>query len=217
MSMAWMPVCGQTWFSAAAAFVGMWAAMMVTMMLPSVLPALWRYHQAARRVAGMRAAWLTVLAGIGYFFVWSAFGLMVFAAGAALAVAEMRQPALALVVPLASAMVVLVAGAFQFTAWKARHLACCMTATGCGDALTADAGTAWRTGLRLGLHCGCSCAGLTAILLVTGVMDLRTMATVAAAIAAERLAPQGSRVARAVGAILIGAGGILMARAAGLG
>jgi predicted metal-binding membrane protein len=70
-------------------------------------------------------------------------------------------------------------------------------------ALAADAGTAWRHGLRLGLHCSTCCAGLTATLLVIGVMDLRAMAVVAAAITVERLAPAGERVARAVGAVIV--------------
>jgi predicted metal-binding membrane protein len=56
-----------------------------------------------------------------------------------------------------------------------------------------------------------------AILLVIGVMDLRAMAVVAAAITAERLAPAGERVARATGAAVIGAGLFLIARAGGLG
>jgi predicted metal-binding membrane protein len=56
-----------------------------------------------------------------------------------------------------------------------------------------------------------------AILLVTGVMDLRVMAIVAAAISVERLAPAGERVARVVGAVVVGAGLFLIARAAGLG
>ena len=103
-------------------------------------------------------------------------------------------------------MVVLLAGALQFTAWKAHHLACCREAPGRGRTLPADAGTAWRHGLRLGLHCSYGCAGLTAILLVIGVMDLRAMAAVGAAITAERLAPAGERVARAIGASPSGQG-----------
>ena len=83
--------------------------------------------------------------------------------------------------------------------------------------MPADAGTAWRYGLRLGLHCGYCCAGLTAILLVIGVMDLRAMAVVTAAITAERLAPAGERVARAIGAVAVLAGLFLIARASGLG
>jgi len=43
------------------------------------------------------------------------------------------------------------------------------------------------------------------------------MAVVAAAIAVERLAPGGERVARAIGAVVVGAGLILIARAAGFG
>ena len=54
------------------------------------------------------------------------------------------------------------------------------------------------------------------ILLVIGVMDLRAMAVVAAAIIFERLAPVGERVARATGAVVIGAGLFLIVRAAGL-
>jgi predicted metal-binding membrane protein len=61
------------------------------------------------------------------------------------------------------------------------------------------------------------CAGLTAILLVVGVMDLRTMAAVTAAITVERLAPAGERVTRAIGAVIVGAGLFLIARAVGLG
>jgi predicted metal-binding membrane protein len=56
-----------------------------------------------------------------------------------------------------------------------------------------------------------------AILLVIGVMDLRAMAVVTAAITIERLAPAGERVARAIGAVVVGAGLLLIAQAAGLG
>jgi predicted metal-binding membrane protein len=71
--------------------------------------------------------------------------------------------------------------------------------------------------VRLGLDCSPCCANLMVILLVIGVMDLRAMALVTAAITAERLAPAGERVARAIGALTIGAGAILVARASGLG
>ena len=83
--------------------------------------------------------------------------------------------------------------------------------------MPADAGTARRHGLRLGLHCSYCCARLTAILLVIGVTDLRAMAVVTAAITVERLAAAGERVARGIGAVVVGAGLFLIARAAGLG
>src|SRR5207245_459618 len=78
-----------------------------------------------------------------------------------------------------------------------------------GCTLPADARTAWRLGMRFGLHCSLSCANLTSILLVMGVMDLRAMALVTAAITAERLAPAGERIAQATGAVVIAAGWLL--------
>jgi predicted metal-binding membrane protein len=218
MSMAWMRMPGQTWPGAAASFLGMWIVMMVAMMLPSLVLMLWRYRQAVDATAGTRLGRLTALVGVGYFFVWTVFGMAVFPLGAALATIEMQQPALASAVPIAAGVVVLIAGALQFSAWKARHLACCREARpGRGRTLPADAGTAWRHGLRLGLHCSQCCAGLMAILLVIGILDLRAMAVVTAAITVERLAPAGERLARTIGAVVVGAGVFLIARAAGLG
>jgi predicted metal-binding membrane protein len=217
MSTAWMRMPGQTWLGAAASFLGMWVVMMVAMMLPSLVPMLWRYRQAVGRTGDTRVAWLTALVGAGYFFVWTVFGMAAFPVGVALAAIEMQLPAVARAVPIAVGVVVLIAGALQFTAWKAHHLACCREASGRGRTLRADAGTAWRHGLHLGLHCSHCCCGLMAILLVIGLMDLRAMALVAATIAVERLAPAGERVARATGAVAVGAGLFLIMRAAGLG
>jgi predicted metal-binding membrane protein len=194
----------------------MWVVMMVAMMLPSLVPTLWRYRQAVGRAGEARRARPTVLVGVGYFSVWTVFGMAAFPLGIAVAAVEMQQPTLARAVPIAIGGVVLIAGALQFTAWKARHLACCRAAPGRGGTLPADAGTAWRHGVRLGLHCSYCCGGLMAILLVIGVMDLPAMAVVGAAITLERLAPAGERVARAIGAVVVGAGLFLIARAAGL-
>jgi len=212
-----MRMPGQTWPGAAAAFLGMWALMMVPMMLPALVPMLGRYrlavgpgHPALGR--------LTALVGAGYFAVWSALGLAVFPAGVSLAEAEMRLPALSRAAPIGAGLVVLAAGVLQLTPWKARQLACCRTAPGCAGCLPARAATAWRHGLRLGLRCARCCGGLMAILLVAGVMDLRAMLLVTAAVTAERLAPAGRRVAGAIGALAVGAGILVVARAAaGLG
>jgi len=95
---------------------------------------------------------------------------------------------------------VVIAGAFQFTPWKSLHLARCQYDLTDNDTLTVDVTTAWRHGLRLGVHCAICCAGLMTILLVFGIMDLGAMAAVAAAINVERLVPGGARVTRAIGA-----------------
>jgi predicted metal-binding membrane protein len=212
MSMAWMRMPGQTWPGAAASFLGMWDVMMVAMMLPSLVPMLWRYRQAVEGTGGRRLGRLTALVGAGYFFVWTLFGLAAFPLGVALAAVEMRQPALARAVPFAAGGAVLLAGALQLTPWKARCLACCREAPGHGRPLPAGAGTAWRHGVRLGLHCGWCCGNLMLILLVLGAMDLGAMAVVTAAITVERLAPD-QRVVRVIGAVAVGAGLFLIARA----
>jgi len=217
MSMMWIRICGQTWFGAAASFLGMWVVMMAAMMLPSLVPMLWYYRQAVCRAGETRLGRLTVLVGLGYFVVWSAFGIAVFALGVTLAAVTMQLPALARAVPILAGVVVLSAGALQFTAWKARHLACCREAPEHDRVLPADASTAWRHGLCLGLHCCYSCAGLTVSLLMGGLMDLRMMAVVTAAITLERLAPSGERIARAIGVVVIGLGLCLIARTVGLG
>ena len=216
MSMAWMRMPSQTWPVAAASFLGMWVVMMVAMMLPSLVPMLRRYRQAVGRTSAKHLGALTAIVGAGYFFVWTVFGMAVFPLGAALAAIEMQQPALARAVPIAAGVVVLIAGALQFSPWKARHLACCREAPGRDRKLPADARIAWRHGLSLGLHCSYCCASLMAIVLVIGVMNLHAMAVVAGAITSERLASAGEHVARAIGAVAIGAGMLLITRATGI-
>jgi predicted metal-binding membrane protein len=217
ISTMWMQMPGQTWSGAAVSFVGMWIVMMMAMMLPSLVPMLWHYRRAVGKTRDTRVGRLTALVGLAYFFVWTVCGTAIFPLGSALAAIEMQQASLARAVPIAAGVIVVIAGGLQFTAWKAHHLAACRKLPGHGRTLPADAATAWRQGVRFGLHCGTSSANLTAILLVIGMMDLRAMAVVTAAITLERLAPTGERVARAIGLVIVAAGLILIARAIGLG
>lgn len=230
MSMTWMRMPDQTWPGAVASFMGMWAVMMVAMMLPSLTPML-------RHLPGASA----VAAGVGYFAVWTALGLVTFPLGVALTTLEMHSQEVSRVVPFATGLVVLLAGALQFTRWKAHQLACCSPRPSEGHscyqppptvphaccrpltaadapAATAKVSTpiapALRYGLHLGVRCTICCAGLTAILLVTGVMDLAVMACVTAAITAERIAPANfaQPVAHAIGAAVTTTGLVLIAR-----
>jgi predicted metal-binding membrane protein len=216
MSMTWMRMPGQTWLGTATSFLGMWVVMMVAMMLPSLIPMLWRFRQAVGRTGQTRFGQLTTLVGLGYFFVWMLFGMVAYPIGVSLAALEMQQPVLSRAVPIVVGVVVLIAGALQFTVWKAHHLTCCREAPGRARTLPADLATAWRHGVRLGLHCTCCCGVLMVTLLVFGIMDIRAMALVTAAITLERLAPAGERVARVIGVIIVGVGLFLIARAVGL-
>ena len=208
MSMAWMRLPGQSWPGAAASFLGMWIVMMIAMMLPSVAPVLSRHRQALGECGARQPDTLTALAGAGYFLVWALIGLAAFPFGAALAGLEMHSPSFARAVPVAAGMVVLLAGALQFTPWKARQLACCRR-----RAPAATAMDSLRFGMRLGRRCSYCCAGQTAVLFVMGVMDLRVMAVVTAATTLERLAPRGRLAAPAVGILGVIAGLLLVLRA----
>jgi predicted metal-binding membrane protein len=212
LSMMWQPMCGRTWARTAASFLGMWVVMMVAMMLPSQMPMLQRYVCAVEETGGTRPARLTAIIGLGYFCIWTAIGIMVFPIGAALATLVIETPALARGVPMMMGVIVLGAGALQFTAWKARRLACCRSVPS-HDHVSPDAIAAWRYGLRHGVQCARCCGNLMAILLAFGTMNLTAMVVVTIAITAERIAPAGARVVRGIGMVTIMLGLFLIARA----
>ena len=187
----------------APATAAMAIAMMVAMMLPSVAPALWRYHRHLRGADVPRAALRTALFAAAYASVWTAISLTMFAARARLSPSELA--------PWAGAAI-LCAGLVQRSRWKADRLHLCREP--CAAAGT-DAKTlmpAWRHGLRFGLNCGVSCAAPMAGLFVGGLMDPRLMIAITAAITAERVAPDGAHISRFTGGLAIAAGLVMCAR-----
>jgi predicted metal-binding membrane protein len=216
MSMMWMRMPGQTWPGVTASFLTMWVVMMVAMMLPSLAPVLWQYCHTVGNARKSYAGWLTALVGMGYLFVWTLFGAAVFLLGVARSATLMQEPVLARAVPISVGAMVLLVGAFQLSQWNASRLALCWDARDSGRSLRSDVVAAWRHGVRLGLQCGRCCAGLMTVLLVVGMMDLRAMTVVTAAITAERLAPAGMRVAQIVGVGVVGVGLLLIVRAIGV-
>jgi len=215
-SMTWMRIPGRGWPVAVAGFLLMWTPMMAAMMLPSVGRVLSRYGHALACAGHPGPGRIAAAATLGYFLVWAAAGAAIYPFGVAWAQAAMQHRWLARVTPFAAAAAVVLAGVLQFTAWKARRLACCRAAPGVsGQQAGMVAGL--RDGLRLGVDCVRCCGNLMAVSLVAGVMDLRTMAIVTLAITAERLLPAGARVARGGGLLAVGAGLLLLVRAVGAG
>jgi predicted metal-binding membrane protein len=213
MSMAWMRMPGQSWPAAAAMFLGMWLVMMAAMMLPSLVSMLSRYRRGLRERGASGLAVATLLVSVGYFAVWAGFGVAVYPFGIALAAAEMRSTALAEAVPLLAGVALVLAGAAQLSRFKGRQLARCRDSLSCCAPPARGALSALRHGLHLGLHCSLCCAGLIGALLVAGVMDLRAMAAVTAAITLERLTPRPRRFAHATGVLVMAAGVVAIARA----
>lgn len=204
MPMNDMQMPGQTGPAAAVAFLGMWVVMTAAMMLPSLAPVLWRYRRAVAGAGETHPGLKTGVVCAGYLSVWLAFGLAAFTLGSAL-------PMLARGVPITVCAVTLIAGLFQFSTWKARHLACWRETPWRVTSPSVNKRAALGSGLRLGLECVQSCAGLMAIMMVSGMMDLRAMILMGAAIAAERFAPGGERVAHAIGGVIVAGGLFLLA------
>ncbi|MGE5177886.1 MAG: DUF2182 domain-containing protein [Bacteroidota bacterium] len=210
MSMAWMRMPGESPADAAVAFLAMWMVMMVAMMLPSLAASV-----ARSRWSGRGAAW--TLAG-GYFAVWGALGVVAYPIGLALSSEEMRSPSLARIVPFAGGAGLILGGFVQLTSWKARALLGCREGAPCAtDAEASPAGeagfgAAWRSGIDLGVRCVRCCAGYTLALFAAGVMDLRVMAAIGAAITAERLAPRPVTWARAAGLVVAALGAVSLFR-----
>lgn len=186
----------------AATMAAMSVVMMIAMMLPVFAPVLWRYRAGIAGTSTPRRGALSALFGAGYVFVWAAINLLAWPLGAALAHA-----------PIVAALIIVIAGVFQFTGWKARYLACVRESPAhAHPRIAANGVAAWLDGVRLGLHCARCCGNLMAILIAIGGKDVPAMAVVTAAIASERLAPGRTRVARAIGVVVVAFGLSALAR-----
>lgn len=178
------------------------AAMMAAMMLPSLAPTLWLYRRHLRTTR-RRVARHTTLFAVGYAAVWSMFG------GAISAVPAWRST------PWMAGAIIVLAGAVQCSPWKAKQLLSCHHSCVTGLPTMSSPLQSLHDGFRLGVHCCASCAAPMAVLLVAGLMDMRMMAVITAAITAERVAPAGVRIARLTGALTVIAGLIICGRATG--
>lgn len=187
-----------------AAVAAMWGVMMAAMMLPSALPMVLAFGEMCSH-RHERARWHGFVAA--YLAVWLAFSAAATAAQWALQAADLVDPMIVSTSAALNALLLVVAGAYQFSPLKRICLARCRTPFGflLGDWRPGVRG-AFVMGLRHGLHCLGCCWALMALLFVGGAMNLAWIAAVSFAVAAEKTAPQGARIARVLGAVLIAAG-----------
>jgi predicted metal-binding membrane protein len=193
MSMMWMRMPGQSWMVSAAVFLLMWLAMMVAMILPSALPTFLKTQCPWDSLCSM---------AFGYFAIWLAAGVGIYALGVALATVEMRSELISRAVPLLLGASLIAAGAFQFTRWKMTHLLRCRSPFGCAAACPQNENS-FRLGCKQGVACCVCCASPMAILLALGMMNPLVIIFVAMVIAAEKLLPRPAFVARLAGILAI--------------
>src|SRR6266436_2349460 len=213
MPMMWMVMPGQSLAGSALFFLLMWQAMMIAMMLPSSWPTLELYSRVARHTGQRWPMFNTVLAGVGYFTVWGAFGAIAFAAGFEVSRAAMTSPNFSRWIPAAAGVSLVLAGIWQLTPLKQSCLKHCREPLlFLGHAYRPGVWGGFRVGLHHGAFCAACCWALMLMQMVLGVMNLAVMAGVAAIIATEKLWKRGPLLARLVGAVSIAAGVALVVR-----
>ena len=182
----------------------MWAVMMAAMMLPSALPMVLAFVALCRRNGETARSRSFVVA---YLLVWFAFSMVATGLQWVLQAAGWVNPMIVSTSATLTGVLLLVAGAYQFSPLKHICLANCRTPMGflIGEWRGGTSG-AFVMGLRHGLFCLGCCWALMALLFVGGVMNLAWIAALTIAVAIEKLMPQGQHLATLLGLGLIAAG-----------
>ncbi|HSW17480.1 MAG TPA: DUF2182 domain-containing protein [Ramlibacter sp.] len=196
-----MPASSDWSAATTVAVVALWAVMMAAMMLPAALPMILAFADLSRRGGDSHRG--AAFAG-AYLAIWTVFSLAAAAAQWGLQAMGWVNPMVVSHSAFLSAALLLIAGIYQFSPLKRACLARCRTPMGflIGE---------WRAGLRgaavMGLRHGLLCLGccwaLMLLLFVGGAMNLAWIAALSLAIAIEKLAPGGQRIAMMLGAGLI--------------
>ncbi len=188
-----------------------WVLMIAAMMLPTTLPIVEMFRRiVAGRTDRNR---LVALLIVGYLATWLGFGLIAHALDALLQAAAENIPWLAIHAWVVGAIVLGIAGIFQFSALKYRCLDKCHTPFGFivqrwrGKA---PAREAIRLGIDHGLFCIGCCWALMLIMFVVGTGSIGWMLALAAVMAAEKNLPRGKRLRTPLGAALIASAAVLV-------
>ena len=187
-------------------FIGMWITMMVAMMFPTIAPIVLLHRMVMRR-QGRGLAPTAVFAG-GYLAVWSVAGVVPL--GVLYAFRDVAHDTTW--VARTGGAVLVLAGAYQFTAWKQTCLRACrspltfLTTHNFGTGLR---GT-FRAGVSHGLYCLGCCWALMAVLLVVGLMNLIWMAGIAIVFLAEKNSVHGEQLTKIVGTAVLALGAAIL-------
>lgn len=184
----------------------MWWVMMVAMMLPSVSPTILLYSALLR--LGDHAVLVPLVASVflgGYLAIWAVFSAIAASAQWSLeAAGYVSVTRMALIHTAPGALVLIVAGLFQFTSLKGVCLRRCRSPV---EFITrrkrSGASGAFVMGLEHGTYCLGCCWCLMALLFVGGIMNLYWIVGLAVLVAIEKLAPFGELLAKLGGALLV--------------
>src|SRR5689334_20424043 len=186
----------------AVVFLSMWVTMMVAMMLPAVAPTVLAHLAITRRLG--RGIVPTLVFVAGYLLVWSAIGAVPLLGYKAFAPLS-EDPALMRWLPAAAGSILIIAGAYQFSAWKRICLEHCQSPLAFLASHDFDGGSlsALRAGLIHGALCLGCCWAIMTVLLLVGLMNLLWMAGIFALVFVEKTWKHGLIMAKAAGVALI--------------
>jgi predicted metal-binding membrane protein len=194
-------------FGYAALIFLMWAIMMVAMMLPSAAPTILLVSALGRD----RIAPVAVPFACGYVLVWIGFSLAATALQFGLDHAGVLSETMATSSAVVAGIVLIVAGAYQWTPLKQACLRHCRSPL--AFLLRRWRQGAWgavTNGMRHGFFCLGCCWMLMVLLFVGGLMNLLWVGALAMLVLIEKTLPWGGRTSRATGAALIAWGTITL-------
>ena len=178
--------------------------MTAAMMLPTVLPLLHRFERLTAARADRRV--LVALLIAGYLLVWAAFGLAAHLLDTALHLIVGQSAWLAVNGWVLGALVLAMAGAFQFTRLKYRCLDRCRTPLSFIAQYWRGRRPKWNAFL-LGGHHGAFCVGccwaIMLLMFVVGTGNVGYMLVLGAIMALEKNAPWGRRLSHPLGFALL--------------
>ena len=181
------------------AIIAMWWLMMLAMMLPSATPAILLYARVRQTRAGDASIAQTWVFLVGYLAVWLLFSIV-----AASVQSLITDSSMALRSRAAQGAVLVAVGLYQLSPLKSACVSQCRSP---GQFISRHWRPGWEGAFRLGVIHGAYCVGccwmLMGLLFVGGVMNLLWVVGLTILVAAEKLLPGGSLLAKVSGIAFI--------------
>lgn len=194
-------------------FAGGWTVMIVAMMLPTTLPIISTFHT----IAGTRGDRFSLvgLVVVGYIITWALFGVIIYLTYLLLHLLVNSVPVLRDNSWVAVPLLLLLAGAFQFTSLKYRCLDKCRSPFSFVIEHWQGRKYKWlalRLGIDHGIFCVGCCWALMLLMFIVGFGSVGWMFVLALIMAIEKNVSWGRRISTPLGIVLIVWGFALLVR-----
>ncbi|MEO8354141.1 MAG: DUF2182 domain-containing protein [Chthoniobacteraceae bacterium] len=191
----------------------MWVEMMVAMMIPSAAPMILTFARVNRQRREMERPFVpSSLFLLGYLVVWGGFSLAAAFAQWALHGTALLSPMMTSSSPVLGGVLLICAGAFQWTPWKRACLNHCRSPLSfLLDGWREGRMGAFVMGLQHGAYCTGCCWLLMVLLFVAGVMNMLWVAVITLLVLLEKILPHATRFGTVVGVVFVAWGAWMIA------